>query len=104
MLRLGVGAAVDTAVDTAVSEHPFGMLAREPRVGAHHLGLNPQAELHAAGHHRIGQRVQAGWPTLRVNRPVAESSAVIGAAGEPAVVEHEPLDAQVSGGVDERKQ
>ena len=48
--------------------------------------------------------MQAGGPALGIDCPVAEGAAVVGAAVEPAVVEHEALDAEVGGRVDERQQ
>src|SRR5215207_7638786 len=49
---------------------------------------------------------QSGWaraagPDRRIDGPVAEGTAVVATAEEPAVVEHEALDAHAGGGVDE---
>ena len=94
--RVGSGVGV-------LREHPLRMLAREPRLRTHHLGLDPEAELHPAGDDGVGERVETGWPALGIDRPVTEGAAVVGAASEPAVVEHEALDAQLGGSVDERQ-
>ncbi len=83
-------------------EHPLGMLRRQPRFRAHHLGLDPQPEVHAARGHALRERVQAVGPPLGVHRPVAQRAPVVAAAGEPAVIEHEPLDPEVARRVDER--
>ncbi len=47
----------------------------------------------------VGQRVQALGPHVLVHVPVAQSGVVVAAAAEPAVVEHEPLDAGLGGRV-----
>ena len=85
-----------------LGEHPLGMLTREPRIGAHHFGLNPQPKLHTAHDNSVSERVQSGGPAILVDGPVAQGAPVVGAPREPAIVEHETLNAQVGRRVDER--
>ena len=49
----------------------------------------------------VDQRVQTLRPHSRVDRPVPEPGAVVPAAAEPAVVEDEPLHADLGRGVRE---
>jgi hypothetical protein len=71
-------------------------------VGVDHLRLHPQPELHAGCPDVVHQRVQAVRPDPLVDVPVAESGVVVAAVPEPAVVEHEPLRADLGGGVRQR--
>ena len=48
------------------AEQPVGVRAGEVGVGVDHLGLDPQAELHAAPHDRPHERVQPARPHVRV--------------------------------------
>ncbi len=81
---------------------PLGMLAREVAVEVDHLGLEPQPELHAQLVHAVDEGVQPVGPDLARDDPVAETCTVVAAASEPAVVEDEPLDAEVRGPLRQR--
>ena len=96
--------AVEVEHQLVTSEHrlvairgqrPFGVCAVEVAVGVHHFGLDPDPELHAKRSDMVDQWAQ----TIRVDRrrynPVAEAGAIIAAAAEPAVVEHESFDANL---------
>jgi hypothetical protein len=48
--------------------------------------------------------MQAGGPAVWIDRPVAEGTAVVDASREPAVVEHESLDAEIGCELDEGEQ
>ena len=82
-------------------QRPVGMGPVQLAVGVDHLGLDPDAELHAEAGDVLDQRRQ----TLRVHvgrhDPVAEARRVVAPGTEPSVVEHEPLDADRRGGVGE---
>ena len=80
------------------------MPAREVAVGVDHLGLDPESELHAERADVIDERVQPVRPDLPVHGPVAEARGVVAATLEPAVVEHEPLDADGCRGIGEGRQ
>ncbi len=84
-----------------VTEHPVRVGAGECRVGADHLGLDPQAEVHPARVDELDERVQALGPDDGIDRPVPQRPAVVAAAGEPAVVQDEALDPDLGSGVDE---
>ena len=89
-------------VGVAAAQHPLRVGAGEVAVEVHHLGLDPEAEVHAGGPHVVDQRVQPVRPDVGVDGPVAEAGEVGAAAAEPAVVEHEPLHAHLGRGVGER--
>ena len=77
------------------------MGAGEVGVGVDHLRLDPQPELHAEPADGVDQRVQAVRPDVLVDVPVAEPGGVVATVAEPAVVEDEPLDADLRGHVGE---
>ena len=80
-------------------QHPVRVRAVQVAVGVHTFGFDPEAELHAQCAAVLGQWRQA----LRINvgrgPPVAQPGAVVAAATEPAVVEHEALDSEGGGRV-----
>lgn len=78
------------------------MLARAIGVEVDHLGLEPQAELHAQAVHMLGERIESIGPHLGVDNPVACALRVVAAQVEPAVVEHEALHAHLRGQIGER--
>ena len=86
------------------AQDPVGMPAREVAVGVDHLGLDPEAELHAELAHVVDQRMQALRPDVFVDEPVAETGRVVAPTGEPAVVEHEAFDADVGRGIRQSRQ
>jgi hypothetical protein len=73
-------------------------------VGVGHLGLEPQPELHAVLAHPPHQGVQAVRPDGLVHVPVTQTRVVASAVAEPAVVDDEPLGADLGGGVGQREQ
>ena len=75
------------------AEDPVGMRAHDVGVQVDHLGLEPQPELQAESLDMVDERVQAVGPHLGRDLPVAQATGVVPATAEPAVVEHEPLDA-----------
>ena len=77
----------------ASAEDPVGMPPGELAVEVDHLGLDPEAELHAESAHLLDERPEARGPHALVDEPVAETGGVVTPAPEPAVVEHESLDA-----------
>ena len=97
-------AHVEDELLPALGPWPAGHADRPVRVGreevaarAHHLGLDPQPEEHAE---RLDPPGDAGDPVrqlAQVDGPVAERGRVVVALAEPAVVEHEQLDAELVG-------
>jgi hypothetical protein len=77
----------------AAAQDPVRMCARHVGVGADHLGFDPEAELHAEPADVVDQGSEAVRPHRFVDGPVAERAGVVAAAVKPAVVEHEPFDA-----------
>ncbi len=77
---------------TGVVQQPLGVGARDVGVERDHLGLEPQAELHAQVVHARGERHEPLGPHLAVDDPVAQARRVVAAPLEPAVIEHEALD------------
>ena len=69
-------------------QDPLRVRPVQGRVRVHHLRLEPQAELHAAGPHVVRDPVQPAGPDRLVHRPVTQPGPVAAAAGEPAVVQH----------------
>ena len=88
----------------AGGQDPVRVRPVQLRVRVDHLRLDPQAELHAAGPHVVGQLVQPARPDRLVDLPVAEAGPVAAAAGEPAVVEDVPFHAEAGGQVGQRRQ
>ena len=70
------------------------MCAVEVGVGVDHLRLEPQPELHAERPRRGRSAGPARRARPLVDEPVAEPGGVVAPVVEPAVVEHEPLDAR----------
>ncbi len=83
------------------AERPVRVGAQEVAVGVGHLGLEPEAEIHAGGPDMGDQGVETLRPSARVDLPVAEGAGVVVAPGsrsaEPAIVEDEALGAQRGG-------
>ena len=75
-------------------ERPIGMGAVEVAVGVDHLGLDPDAELHAEPPHVLDERRQTVGIDLGRHPPVAEPRRVVAPGTEPSVVEHEAFDAE----------
>ena len=71
------------------------MLAVEVGVRVDHLRLEPQPELHAEAVHVVDEAAQPLRPHVLVDPPVAQPSGVVAASEEPAVVEDEPLHADL---------
>ena len=101
--RLGPG-DVQHQLVACTQQRPAGQLQRPIRmstvelaVGVDHLGLDPQAEAHAQAVDMMDQITQALRELALVGPPVAQRGAVVVAAMEPAIVEHEALDAQRGG-------
>jgi len=76
-------------------QRPVRVGAQQVAVGVRHLGLDPDAELHAVGMDEVGQLAQPVRELHRICRPVTQSSSVGEPALEPAIVDHEQLDAQL---------
>ena len=83
---------------------PLRVRAGDVGVGVDHLRLEPQPELHAQLADAVDERVQPVGPDLGRHHPVAEARAVVAAGAEPAVVEHEALDADLGRAVGEVEQ
>ena len=93
--QLGPGPAGD-------ADRPVGMRLEKVAAGVHHLRLDPEAEVDAQGVHAFGESRQAAGQLALVDEPVAERRGVVVAPPEPAVIEHEELDAEVARGRRER--
>ena len=83
----------------AAAQDALGMGPGGVGVDVDHLGLDPQAELHAEPAHVVDERVQALGPHVGVDGPVAEPGRVAAASAEPAVVEDEAVDPDRGGDV-----
>ena len=83
---------------------PLGMRASDVGVLVDHLGLEPQAELHAELLDPVDQRVEPVRPDVAGHHPVAETRVVVTTGAEPAVVEHVALDADGGGLLGELQQ
>ena len=80
------------------------MGAGDVGVEVDHLRLDPEADLHAELANHVDERVEPRRPHVVVDVPVAETGRVVAAMPEPAVVEHEPLDADRRGRLGEAPQ
>jgi hypothetical protein len=89
---------------TSRSHDPLRMRPGDVGVNVDHLGLEPQAELHAEALDGVDQRMQTMRPHVRGDGPVAKSGGVTTALPEPSVVEHIALDANLRGGLGELDQ
>lgn len=85
-------------------EDPLRVGAREVRVEVDHLRLDPQTELHAETTDGVHERREPLRPDHRVDSPVAEPRGVVPASEEPAVVQHEALDADSGGALGQRQE
>ena len=74
---------------------PVGVRAVQLRIGADHLRLEPQPQLHGKLRQPVGQPLDAGGQLTPVHRPVAERGLGAVSVSEPAVVQHEQLHAHV---------
>jgi hypothetical protein len=79
----------------AAGEDPVRVGAEQVRVGVDHLRFHPEPELHPERLHPVDQRREAMRPDRRVHPPVAQAGRVVTPVQEPAVVEDEPLDADL---------
>ena len=72
------------------------------RVRVHHLGLEPQPELHPESLDVLDQGVQTIGPHVLVNPPVAEPRVVVASPAKPTVVEYEAFHPHARGEIGER--
>ena len=79
-------------------QRPLRMGTEQIAVGVHHLGFDPEAELHAQAVDMRDQLAQALRELARVRPPVAQGGTVVVTAVEPAIVQHEALDADRGSG------
>ena len=86
--------AAEHRLVAGVDERPLGVGAVQVAVGVDHLRLDPDAELHAERLHVVDQRRQPVGMRVGRHHPVTEPGAIVAARAEPAVVEHEALDAR----------
>ena len=82
---------------SASAQDPLGMRARHLGVEVDHLGLDPEAELHAEAADVVDEGVEPAGPDSRIDGPVTEAGAVVPSTQEPPVVEDEALHADGSG-------
>ena len=80
---------------TVRPERPVGVRTIEIAVRADHFRLEPQAELQPEGVHVVGERLEPVRIFALVDRPIAERRSVRITPAEPAIVEHEALDAEL---------
>ena len=105
VVRVGVGDVENLLVPRrgagalAGRKHPVGVGAGEVGVRTDHLGLEPQAELHAPGPHSRHERAETVGPDGLVNQPVAQARGRVSPPSEPAVVEHDPFDSDLGGAI-----
>ena len=74
-------------------ERPVRMRAVQIAVLVDHLRLKPQAEAEAQRVDPLDEPAQAALELRLVDKPVAQTAVVVVAAAEPAVVEHQHVDA-----------
>jgi hypothetical protein len=74
------------------TKDPVGVTSRQVGIPVDHLGLEPQAKLHAELMHKGRQFLHAMRPLLDVHHPVSKARSVVGSSREPSVVEHEAFD------------
>ena len=86
------------------AEHPIGVGAGHVGVEVHHLGFEPQAEVHPNGADVRGDRAEPLGPHRAGHVPVAQARTVVSSTAEPAVVDHEALDADLGGDVGQLRQ
>ena len=91
-------AAVLVALDRR-ADNPVRMGPDNVGVQVDHFRFHPEPEFHPAGGDGVDQRREPVRPEGLVHVPVAQAGVVVAAAAEPAVVEHEALDAELRGGV-----
>src|SRR3954447_13003156 len=85
-----------TDLDGLVSsrpQDPLRMLRGQSRLRAHRLRLDPQSEVEPDVLQLRDEAVQAIGELGRIDLPVAQPAGVVRPADEPAVVDHEGLDA-----------
>ena len=75
---------------------PFRMCAVEIAVLIHHLGLKPDAEEKSHRVDVVRELLHRSAELLFICRPVAETAVVIVALPEPAIIEDEHVNAEVS--------
>ena len=84
-------------------ERPVGMCAVEVAVLVDHLGLEPEPEPEPEGVDLLDELRKSIAELGLVNRPVAQTAAVVVPQPEPPVVEDEHVDAQIRGLAGERE-
>ena len=77
-------------------DRPVRVRLEQQAATADHLGLDPQPECQAERLDRPGEAVDAAGELAPIDDPVAERESFGVARAEPAVVEHEQLDAEVA--------
>ena len=78
-------------------QHPLRMRPKEFAVARHHLRLEPQSELEPQFVDPLHQRRKSPLELRFEDEPVAETASVVVAVAEPAVGEHQHLNAEPSG-------
>ena len=80
------------------------MRAGHVGVEVHHLGLEPQPELHPELVHPVDQGAETARPDVGRHLPVTEPGTVVASGAEPAVVQDVTLDPQLGGAFGQRQQ
>ena len=90
--------------DTLQVQGGGGCLLIEPTDGADHLGLDPDAEVDAAGAGVFCQGGEAVREFAGIGGPIAQGAGVVISLAEPAIIQHKHFSAQIGGSGDELAQ
>ena len=80
------------------------MCAEQIAVRRDHLRLEPEPEAHPLSGDVVGQRLQPAGELPLIRHPVAERAVIAVASAEPAVIQHEQLNAETGGFIRDRFQ
>jgi hypothetical protein len=89
---------------TLIDERPIRMLAIEIGIRVDHFGFDPDPEVHSQPTDMIDQRSETVRPCVGRHPPITKAPAIVTAAAEPAVVQHEQFDTNAGGGIGQRQQ
>ena len=83
-------------------QNPLWMGAIEIRIDLHHLAFKPESKFDTAGIDILNNLRKTVRPNCRINDPITQSSAIIAAKVEPAIVENHAFYTNFSSNISER--